>query len=98
MKKALTYDDVLLVPQYSDIKSRSEVDLTSLLDFSLSCELPIISSPMDTVTESEMAYAMNSVGGLGIIHRYNSIEEQAGMVAEVINAGAEKVGAAALSS
>tara|TARA_Y100001972_G_scaffold18815_1_gene21549 strand:+ start:43 stop:921 length:879 start_codon:yes stop_codon:yes gene_type:complete len=49
---------------------------------------------MDTVTESEMAYTMDSLGGLGIVHRYNSIEEQAGMVAEVINAGSQKVGAA----
>ena len=94
MKEALTYDDVLLVPQYSDIKSRKEVRLTSALDSSLTCGLPIISSPMDTVTESEMAYTMDSLGGLGIVHRYNSIEEQAGMVAEVINAGSQKVGAA----
>jgi IMP dehydrogenase len=94
MKEALTYDDVLLVPQYSDIKSRKEVDLTSALDKDLSLKLPIISSPMDTVTESEMAYMMASLGGLGIIHRYNSIDEQAGMVAEVIGAGAQVVGAA----
>ena len=94
MKEALTYDDVLLVPQYSDIKSRQEVYLTSALDESLVFKLPIISSPMDTVTESEMAYTMDSVGGLGIIHRYNSIEEQAGLVAEVISAGAINVGAA----
>jgi len=94
MKEALTYDDVLLVPQYSNIKSRSEVNLASSLDSSLACGLPIVSSPMDTVTESEMAFTMDSVGGLGIIHRYNSIEEQSGMVAEVISAGAQKVGAA----
>ncbi len=94
MKEALTYDDVLLTPQYSDIKSRKEVNLISALDASLILNLPIISSPMDTVTESEMAYTMDSLGGLGIIHRYNSIEEQAGLVAEVISAGATKVGAA----
>jgi IMP dehydrogenase len=68
--------------------------LTSALDKDLSLKLPIISSPMDTVTESEMAYMMASLGGLGIIHRYNSIDEQAGMVAEVIGAGAQVVGAA----
>ena len=94
MKEALTYDDVLLVPQYSDIKSRNEVYLTSPLDESLVFKLPIISSPMDTVTESEMAFTMDRLGGVGIIHRYNSIEEQAGLVAEVINAGAQNVGAA----
>lgn len=94
MKEALTYDDVLLVPQYSDIKSRSDVHLTSALDESMVLSLPIISSPMDTVTESEMAFTMDTVGGLGVIHRYNSIEEQAGLVAEVVNAGARHVGAA----
>jgi IMP dehydrogenase len=94
MKEALTYDDVLLVPQYSDIKSRKEVDISSDLDEELTFNLPIISSPMDTVTESEMAYAISKMGGLGIIHRYNSIEEQAGMVAEVVGAGVEVVGAA----
>jgi IMP dehydrogenase len=94
MKEALTYDDVLLVPQYSDIKSRKEVDISSDLDEDLTFDLPIISSPMDTVTESEMAYAISKMGGLGIIHRYNSIEEQAGMVAEVVDAGVEVVGAA----
>ena len=72
MQEALTYDDVLLVPQYSDIRSRSEIDLSTLLD----CKLPIISSPMDSVTESDMAIAMNKVGGLGIVHRYNDIDEQ----------------------
>jgi len=94
MKEALTYDDVLLVPQYSDIKSRKEVDISSDLDEDLTFDLPIISSPMDTVTESEMAYAISKMGGLGIIHRYNSIQEQAGMVAEVVGAGVEVVGAA----
>ena len=94
MKEALTYDDVLLVPQYSDIKSRKEVDISSDLDEDLTFDLPINSSPMDTVTESEMAYAISKMGGLGIIHRYNSIEEQAGMVAEVVGAGVEVVGAA----
>ena len=58
MKEALTYDDVLLVPQYSDIESRSEVDVSSDLDDSTRLDLPIISSPMDTVTEEAMATAM----------------------------------------
>lgn len=71
MQEALTYDDVLLVPQYSDIRSRSEIDLKTY-----NFKLPIISSPMDSVTESEMAIAMDKAGGLGVIHRYNNIEEQ----------------------
>jgi len=76
MRKTYSFDDVLLVPQYSDIKSRSEVDLACKLDNNITLELPIISSPMDTVTETKMAAAMADLGGLGIIHRYNTIEEQ----------------------
>ena len=79
MKKAYTYDDVLLVPQYSDIRSRSEVDISGRLG-ELKLTLPIISSPMDTVTESEMARTMRSEGGVGVIHRYNTIFEQCEMV------------------
>ena len=77
MRKYLSFDDVLLVPQYSDIKSRSEVNLESRLG-NTTFPLPIISSPMDTVTETEMALAMDAVGGLGIIHRYCSVAEQVG--------------------
>ena len=82
---ALSYDDVLLVPQYSDIVSRKEVDLSSALDDQRTLSLPIISSPMDTITESAMANAMSAAGGLGIIHRYNSIEMQAQQAYEVKN-------------
>lgn len=64
-----SFDDVLLVPQYSDIESRSEVDLSrKLKDRTFS--VPIISSPMDTVTELEMAAVLGEIGGLGITHRY----------------------------
>jgi len=82
-KEVLTYDDVLLVPQYSDIESRREVDIGNELHEKIHLKLPIISSPMDTVTESTMALAMNDAGGLGIIHRYNSIEEQVGQVKKI---------------
>ena len=75
MREALTYNDVLLIPQYSDIKSRKEVSLTSRLG-DVELRLPIVASPMDTVSESEMAAAMSANGGLAIIHRYNSIHEQ----------------------
>jgi len=94
MKQALTYDDVLLVPQYSDIKSRKEVNISNQLGKNKTLKLPVISSPMDTVTESEMAWSMSSAGGLGIIHRYNSIEEQAGLVADVAQGRGGVVGAA----
>ena len=85
LKKCLSYDDVLLVPQFSDIVSRKEVDLRSALDQIRTLELPIISSPMDTITESRMANAMSKAGGLGIVHRYNSIETQVQKVRQVQN-------------
>ena len=80
-KMSLTYDDMLLVPQYSDVMSRTEVDISSELDESLTLALPIIASPMDTISGSEMAVAMGDLGGLAIIHRYNSVSEQAALVA-----------------
>ena len=81
-QKTLSFDDVLLVPQKSDIESRKEVDLTSTIK-GKKFKLPIISSPMDTVTGPSMATAMAEHGGFGILHRYNSIEQQVGLVREV---------------
>jgi len=80
MKQALTYDDVLLVPQYSDIESRQEVVIGNYLDDNTFLELPIISSPMDTVTEYDMAIDISEAGGLGVVHRYNSPAEQVAIV------------------
>jgi IMP dehydrogenase len=82
-EEALTYDDVLLVPQYSDIKSRKEVDIGNDLDDKTRLELPIISSPMDTVTTVEMASSLSNLGGMGVIHRYNTPAEQALIVQSV---------------
>ena len=79
-KQTYSFDDVLLVPQYSDIESRAQVNIGNDLDSKTKLSLPVISSPMDTVTESCMANAMHNAGGLGIIHRYNSVEEQAALV------------------
>ena len=76
IKEALTYDDVLLVPQYSEIESRQTIDIGNELGDTMLLDLPIISSPMDTVTEGAMASTLAFNGGLGIIHRYNTIEEQ----------------------
>lgn len=94
MKDALTYDDVLLVPQFSDINSRSEVNTSSYLDDNIVLDTPIISSPMDTVTETLMAVAMDNAGGLGVIHRYNEIEQQALLVKNLYYAGVENPAAA----
>jgi len=80
MKKSLSFDDVLLEPKYSDIESRSEVDIGNHLSDTAYLELPVMSSPMDTVTEDEMSWTMYDEGGLGVIHRYNTIEEQIALV------------------
>jgi len=94
MKEALSFDDVLLVPKCSDVISRSHINIGSNLDESITLSLPVISSAMDTVTEAGMAIAMHQAGGLGIIHRYNSIEEQASLVRDANIEGMNNVGAA----
>ena len=76
MKDSLSYDDVLLVPQYSTIRSRADVDIGVDLGKGFKLDIPILSSPMDTITEAPMAVAMASMGAGSVIHRYNSIEEQ----------------------
>ena len=67
-KQALTFDDVLLVPQESKILPR-EVNLKTKLTKNISLNIPILSAAMDTVTESEMAIALARIGGIGIIHK-----------------------------
>ena len=74
--KALTYDDVLLLPRYSDFAPK-EASLRTNLTREISLNLPIISAAMDTVTESRMAIAMAESGGIGVIHKNNTIEDQA---------------------
>ena len=83
MRKGLAFDDVLLSPRYSEIISRKNIDISSRLDDTVILELPIISAPMDTVTESHMAHAMCRHGGMGVIHRYNTIEEQIEIIKKV---------------
>jgi len=79
-KQTIAFDDVLLQPQYSDITSRKEVSLSAPLDGLIKLKIPIVASPMDTVSEWKMASSLSSMGGMAIIHRYNSIEEQADQV------------------
>jgi len=81
-KEGLTYDDVLLVPQYSDVLPR-EVDISSKLTKKIKLNIPIISAAMDTVTESAMAIAMAQEGGIGILHKNMTIQKQADQVRKV---------------
>jgi IMP dehydrogenase len=81
---ALTYDDISLVPAYSEIESRATIDLTTKITKNRSIAIPIIASPMDTVCGAEMAIAMAKLGGIGCIHRFMSIDEQAQAVIDVL--------------
>ena len=80
--KALTFDDVLLLPRYSDFLP-SEVDISSSLTGKISLKIPLLSAAMDTVTESKMAISLAEAGGIGVIHKNNSIEKQASEVKSV---------------
>ncbi|MFH2039335.1 MAG: IMP dehydrogenase [Chloroflexota bacterium] len=82
-KKGLTFDDVLLVPSRSNIASRSDVITSTFLTQSIRLNIPIASANMDTVTEEAMAIAMAENGGIGIIHRFMSIEQQARQILNV---------------
>jgi IMP dehydrogenase len=93
LETALCFDDVLIVPQYSEIESRRDIDISTRIG-DKKLEIPIISSPMDTVTGGNMAAAMSKSGGVGIIHRYNTPDEQADTVRSALASGAENIGVA----
>lgn len=80
--EALTYDDVLLVPSYSEVMPR-EVDICSFFSRNIHLNIPIVSAAMDTVTEAQMAIAIAQEGGIGVIHKNMTIEEQANHVRKV---------------
>ncbi len=80
---ALTYDDVLLVPQYSAVDSRRALSTKSFLTRKIVLQMPIVSANMDVVTESEMAITMAREGGIGMIHRFMTIAEQARQIERV---------------
>jgi len=83
MRECLSYDDILLEPRYSAITSRKDIDLSVNLGNGLELAFPLIASPMDTISEKYMAFAMANYGATAIIHRYNSIPEQADIIKEV---------------
>ena len=75
IKEALTFDDVTLAPKYSEILP-SEVDTSTQLSNNLFLKIPLLTSAMDTVTESKMAIAIAKAGGIGVIHRNLGIKKQ----------------------
>lgn len=81
--EGLTFDDVLLVPHYSAIRSRSAVTTATWLAPRMRLAIPIVSANMDTVTETDMAIAMAREGGIGILHRFMTVEQQADCVEKV---------------
>jgi IMP dehydrogenase/GMP reductase len=83
MRRALTYDDINIVPKYSELKSRGDVKLNTRFTKNTELTIPIVSSPMDTVTGLDMAKEMMEWGGVGVIHRFQSIEEQSKMMKSV---------------
>ncbi|MCB0350386.1 MAG: guanosine monophosphate reductase [Bdellovibrionales bacterium] len=91
--RALTYDDVLITPQKSDVRSRKQPELTTRLTKKININMPFISANMDTITEYEMAIAMNKAGAFGILHRFMSISDQVLQVEKMKEAGVKNIGA-----
>lgn len=83
LRTGLTFDDVLLVPRRSTIRSRSDVTLETSLTRRLRIRIPVVAANMDTVCETEMAIAMAKLGGIGIIHRFLTTSVQVAMVEQV---------------
>jgi len=92
MRETVTFDDVLLEPRYSEILSRKDIDISNDLSFDIKLQMPVISAPMDTITTEHMANAMDAAGCLGILHRYNTIEEQVSMIQNLRGTKAAAIG------
>ena len=84
MKRGLTYDDILLVPKYSEVKSRSTININTLVSRRYGLLRPFVASCMDTVCEYKMAIKMLELGGVGCIHRFMTVDEQCEQVSKVV--------------
>lgn len=91
--RGLTFDDVLMIPSKSEVRSRRDPSLESFLTKTKKIQTPLISANMDTITETDMAIAMHKMGALGILHRFVSIDEQVQFAQKVRESGAQTVSA-----
>ena len=98
LETGLTFDDVLLVPRRSSIRSRQDVSLETKLTKNIQINLPILAANMDTVCEQEMALALARLGGVGILHRFLTVEAQAEMVENVKHENSQYVVGAAIGT
>ena len=87
IREGLTFDDVLLVPKFSDISSRTQTDLSTKLSRNISLNIPLVSANMATVNQSPMAVIIAREGGIGIIHRFLTIDEEVDQVLKVKRSG-----------
>ena len=92
IKVGLSYNDVLLIPQFSSIRSRSEVDISTKITPDISLKVPLIAVNMDTVTGVEMALAIYKLGGIGYIGRFDEPEIQADKISDIKKKGGESIG------
>lgn len=91
--KGLTFDDVLIIPARSDVRSRRDPQLTTKVTKNFTMDTPIVSANMDMVTEYDMAFAMHQLGGMGILHRFLPIEDQAAQARRLKEAGVKNISA-----
>lgn len=82
-KTYLTYDDIQLVPSYSEVSSRKEISLKTMVSTRYSIDIPIVASPMDTICEYQMAEKLMFLGGVGCVHRFMSIQEQKNIISKL---------------
>ena len=92
IKVGLSYNDVLLIPQFSDIRSRNEVDISTKITPDITLKIPLIAVNMDTVTGVEMAIAIYKLGGIGYIGRFDEPEIQADKISDIKKKGGESIG------
>ena len=98
IRTGLTFDDVLIVPRRSSVRSRQDVSVSTWLSRGIELGLPVVAANMDTVCEHEMAVAMARLGGIGILHRFMPIDAQAEQVERVKEAGADLLVGAAVGT